>query len=914
MARTNLCPNPGLKNDATGFFGGGTRVTGATGMVRTTAYQNAGNESTLPRGTVTAGLTYRYSAYIKGTGGASSGNANINWYAGGTYLSSAPGQGWVVTTGNVTRVESGAQVAPAGATQGLLNISGVDAQIQVTGILYEQTSNLFEFFDGDTGGCSWVGTDGSSTSTNPVGDSGGDTPPPDPGGSSDEAGITQSWGTPIYSSDFNNPAEITNPANWGLYDGPGHAGNGTRDPERISVTGGLLRIQATAGGSSGGMAQQLSQQYGRWEVRCRAYSTGGTNGQEQYHPVLIIWPDSEAWPDDGEYDFWEVFVGDPGAGAFLHYPHPNLPVQQEHATKSGVSPADWHNYAFEWQPGFLKGYIDGVLWYTYSGGAGPAGRRNIQTMPSGSLRIQLDNFGGSPHRPANMDMEWVRVWDNASVASSGTITCTGIPSPNQGGFVGFGSAVVGNRFRLYLNNSAGAVAVTPTGGWDQTAGAATQKLLGRNRVGSNTSVTVAETSTSNTYDSLLGQWISDPFTSGGTVQGAWQWCVAGLESNAAADAKMAGVVRVVSGDGATVRGTFADTIMAGEMGTLNSSFIITAAAGTPVAAQVGDRMVVEFGYRAANTVPTSYSMTLRYGGTTSDLEAGFLSPGDDAILTSRAPWVEFADGAVKALFTGQTVTLSGISPTEAIGGLVVTIPPTRALTGVGGLASTEAFGSVLVTAEAAIIAPAGISEEAFGTTVVTNAVIVAGVATLEAFGSLRVRRLSDIDLDAGIASTETFGALVVVHFQSLDPSSIDTTETFGNTTVEDPHRPVFPFSAVSAEAFGFPILSYRARATSIGTAESFGKAKLSIGFWRLVQPVRTERWRLGDPGNVIYVTNVVGLTVYGDDAELSTIENPKTETLDAAKYVWQGGHDNITQDQAIRDLWLANGYQVEMSF
>src|SRR4051812_46003046 len=209
MARTNLCPNPSLKNDATGWFGGGVRVTGSTGMSRATAFQNAGATSTAPRATVTAGLTYRFSAYVKGTGGASSGNANINWYSGGAYLSSAPGQGWTVTAGNVTRIESGAQVAPAGADQGLLNITGVDAQVEVTALLYEQTSSLFEFFDGDSGGCSWTGTSGNSTSTNPVGDSGGDTPPPDPGNQdSDEAAITQGWGTPIWQSEFTNPSEL----------------------------------------------------------------------------------------------------------------------------------------------------------------------------------------------------------------------------------------------------------------------------------------------------------------------------------------------------------------------------------------------------------------------------------------------------------------------------------------------------------------------------------------------------------------------------------------------------------------------------------------------------------------------------------------------------------------------------------
>jgi hypothetical protein len=911
MARTNLCPNPSLKNDATGWFGGGVRVTGSTGMARATAFQNAGTTDTLPRATVTAGLTYRFSAYVKGTGGGSSGNANINWYSGGAYLSSAPGQGWSVTTGQVTRIESGAQVAPAGADQGLLNITGVDAQVEVTAVLYEQTSSLFEFFDGDSGGCSWNGTAGNSTSTNPVGDSGGDTPPPDPGGGSDEAAITQGWGTPIWQSDFSPGTEGQLTDNtWGLYDGPGHAGNGTRDPERISITDGVLRLQGTSGGSGAGMAHRVvKRRYGRWEARMRAYSTGGTAGQKQWHPVLIVWPDSDNWPVDGEYDFIESDVGDT-AGANIHYPHPNLPVQQEQFTDSSKQMSDYHNYAIDWQPSGITGYIDGVQWYHVSGGGGPNGRSNIQNMPSGHLTVQLDNFGGSPHRPANMDVDWVRIYDNTSVASNNAITCTGIPSANQGGFVGFGAATVGNRFRLYLNNTASAVSVTPAA-WEQTAGAAASKLLGRNRVGANTSVTVAETSTSNTFDSLLGQWISDPFTSSGTVQGGWQWCLAANESDVAADVKMAAVIRVVSGDGTTVRGLFADTLMSGELGTIINAFVLSAPAGTPVAAQVGDRLVIEIGYRATNTSTTSYSATLRYGGTAGDVEQDDVG----AAITTKSAWVQFADGAVKALFTGQTISTTGIPSSEAVGGTVVTVPPTRALSAVGGIASTEVVPSPVVHAEAAIIAPAGIAAGGFGTAAVSNGVVETSIPSEEAIGSHRVRRLSDLVVDLGIPSGETFGVLVVVHFQAIAPAGLTSAEAFGNTQVEDPARKLFPFSILSAEQFGIPLLKFRLRSKSIESAEAFGLPTLKVGRWKLVQPTRIERWRLGDDSwNVIYVTNVVGLTVYGDNSGLSTIENPKTEQVAGAQYVWQGGHDNITEDQAIRDLWLANGYQVEMSY
>jgi len=912
MARTNLCPNPSLKNDATGWFGGGTRVTGSTGMARSTAYQNAGNETTLPRGSVTAGLTYRFSAYVKGTGGGSSGNANINWYSGGSYLSSSPGQGWSVTTGNVTRVESGAQTAPVGADQGLLNITGVDAQIQVTAVLYEQTSSLFEFFDGDSGGCSWTGTSGNSTSTNPVGDSGGDEPPPDPGGSSDEAGITQGWGTPVWQSDFapGTEGQLTD-GTWGLYDGPGHAGNGTRDPERISITDGVLRLQGTSGGSGAGMAHRvIKRQYGRWEVRMRAYNTGGTSGQELWHPVCIVWPDSDNWPDDGEYDFIETDVGDT-AGANIHYPHPNLPVQQAQFTDSSKQIGDYHNYAIDWQSTGITGYIDGVQWYHVSGGGGPAGRSDIQDMPSGHLTVQLDNFGGSPHRPANMDVEWVKIWLPDSVAGDNSITCTGIPSPNQGGFVGFGSALIGNPFRLYLTNSAGAVTNTPSTVWDQTAGAATGKLLGSTRAGSNTGVTVAETSTSNTFDSLLGQWISAPFTSSGTMQGSYQVCYALSETDPAADAIPVIVLKVVSGDGLTVRGTVTSALGSSELGQTGNAFTLNANGNLPVASQVGDRLVLELGWRATNTVTTSQSATMRYGGTsTTDLLSGDV--GTDA--TTRSPWVQFADAAVKALFTGQTITGTGIASANAFGTTVVSVPPTQNLAP-SSVASAEALGSVVVTAQPAIVAPAGIDEEAFGTAAVTNQVNDStGIPSAEAFGAARVRRLSDIDADSPIASAEAFGSVVLVHFEELLPTGIESAEVFGNTEVEDPHRVVRSFAILSAEQFGNPTLSFRNRAKSILSAEAFGKPTAKVGFWRLTQPTRVERWRLGGPNNVIYVNNVVALTVYGDDTTLHTDENPKTEVLLSAKYVWQGGHDNITEDQAIRDLWLANGYQVEMSF
>lgn len=172
-----------------------------------------------------------------------------------------------------------------------------------------------------------------------------------------------------------------------------------------------------------------------------ATSGGGTNAAE-YHPVAIVWPTSDKWPDDGEFDFVENSrPGDNKAEAYLHYPHPSsVPVQQEHATKAGVDLSDWHNIAFEWTPNGVKGYIDGTEWYSYSGGAIAGTRKNIQDMPKGHLTLQLDAFTGSGLTPATMEVDWVRVYP---------VTVSG------GGGTGGGTPVTGtlaDRLRLGFGN------------------------------------------------------------------------------------------------------------------------------------------------------------------------------------------------------------------------------------------------------------------------------------------------------------------------------------------------------------------------------------------------------------------------------------------------------------------------------
>lgn len=244
------------------------------------------------------------------------------------------------------------------------------------------------------------------------------TPPTDPDpGDPDPADMTiaavrHGWGTPLPQSDEFNYVGAPNSTKWKLpgADWAGHAGNGTRDPERVTVDGSKLIMTGLPNGSTGWMEHQLGQQYGRWEARVRSYNVGSSG--HEYHALLLLWPDSNSRQEDGEYDYMEL--GAPGQNsleAYMHFPHPGTEVvQQRHFEKTGVDMSQWHNVALEWAPTHLAGFLDGVEWFRTSGGANDV-RRNIQDMPSGHGTIQLDGFDGdSGYREARIEVDWYRVY------------------------------------------------------------------------------------------------------------------------------------------------------------------------------------------------------------------------------------------------------------------------------------------------------------------------------------------------------------------------------------------------------------------------------------------------------------------------------------------------------------------------
>ena len=86
--------------------------------------------------------------------------------------------------------------------------------------------------------------------------------------------------------------DFTGGLGWGVYDGPGHGGKGSRSPDAVERRRRRPHITGDAQGTTAGMAWGTDgQKYGRWEGRVRAPA-----GDPTYNALLLLWPDAEDCP------------------------------------------------------------------------------------------------------------------------------------------------------------------------------------------------------------------------------------------------------------------------------------------------------------------------------------------------------------------------------------------------------------------------------------------------------------------------------------------------------------------------------------------------------------------------------------------------------------------------------------------
>ncbi len=215
----------------------------------------------------------------------------------------------------------------------------------------------------------------------------------------DQSAATQfNW--PLVAQDDFGPNG--SPKNWDIYHGKTTGGVGRQSPDNIQVSNGVLSIVGK-GNVSGGMAWKDGQTYGRWEIRARIQPAAG------YGPVMLLWPDSGKWPQDGEIDFMEIPDAARNVNHFtVHYGNDN---SQDSTDQSGDF-SQWHDYAVEWEPDHITGWIDGKQVFHTTNAA------EIPRTPM-HLAMQLDvgpidNWIPAPNSSTpstvNFEVDWVHIY------------------------------------------------------------------------------------------------------------------------------------------------------------------------------------------------------------------------------------------------------------------------------------------------------------------------------------------------------------------------------------------------------------------------------------------------------------------------------------------------------------------------
>ncbi|WP_308253044.1 glycoside hydrolase family 16 protein [Pseudonocardia sp. ICBG601] len=197
-----------------------------------------------------------------------------------------------------------------------------------------------------------------------------------------------------------------------MYDGPGHAGQGTRSPDAASVSDGILTINGDGDGTTAGMA---------WGTpRSTAGGRAASKPQRARRPTThssSCGPPQKNFPVGGEIDFMEIMSQERDeVNVFLHYGEDNSQVQG----KVEVDATEWHNWAVEWTPDGVTTFLDGEEWWKTT---------DTSILPPGPMHlcIQLDWFpeGKSDGGAGEMHVDWVKQWsyqdgDSASTDSEGS--------------------------------------------------------------------------------------------------------------------------------------------------------------------------------------------------------------------------------------------------------------------------------------------------------------------------------------------------------------------------------------------------------------------------------------------------------------------------------------------------------------
>lgn len=222
----------------------------------------------------------------------------------------------------------------------------------------------------------------------------GQAAPPD-----NSAATSRNW--PLVASDEFDGGSVDT-SHWDIYHGRTTGDVGRQSVDAVGIEDGQLKITAH-GTTSGGLSWNRGQTYGRWEIRAKVQPAAG------YGPVALLWPDSEKWPEDGEIDFLEIPKPERTVNNFtVHYGDDN----SQDATQQNGDFSDWHDYAVEWEPDHITGFIDGMQVFSTTNKAEiPTGPMHLAIqMDVGPIDGWIPAPDSSTPSTVKLDVDWVHIY------------------------------------------------------------------------------------------------------------------------------------------------------------------------------------------------------------------------------------------------------------------------------------------------------------------------------------------------------------------------------------------------------------------------------------------------------------------------------------------------------------------------
>jgi hypothetical protein len=182
--RYNDSPNPWLKYDATGCYGGSrlstTSLPSPDGVSRNYCYNmpSGGAQCTLPEVAAVAGKKRAHAMWVRARDAAKTLTVELQTYNGGAFIATSASATFSLAKDTWTRVNVNLPAAPAGTTsvRTVLSTDGTST-FDASLMLFENQDSIdpwiaenggvppLDYFDGDTPGASWNGANGNSAST-----------------------------------------------------------------------------------------------------------------------------------------------------------------------------------------------------------------------------------------------------------------------------------------------------------------------------------------------------------------------------------------------------------------------------------------------------------------------------------------------------------------------------------------------------------------------------------------------------------------------------------------------------------------------------------------------------------------------------------------------------------------------------